>query len=307
MLLVEGLTKNFGGLAAVSDVSMSIQPGELVGLIGPNGAGKTTFFNLVTGTYRSSGGRIVFKGEDITHLATHKIAQRGIARSFQQTYLFAHATVLANVMMGCHIASAAGPVKELLHTKAAREMDAHARRTALEIIDFMGLTDLRDEPAGTLPHGHQRSLGVAIALACAVLGSFQGTRAVLRLRPAEAMRPKPPRKGGAILLERGNDLLERGGAGRLAEELLVDRRILVFPPEKQRAQGHDLFRQSGQALGQLIDQVVAGGPDLTAIDDFETKGASDPVFTALAEIVKANNGLWSAEAERYLLDHAKPI
>jgi len=166
LLEIENLSMNFGKLQALSGLDLTVSEGEILGLIGPNGAGKTTFFNLVTGTYRGSGGRIVFKGEDITHLATHKIAQRGIARSFQQTFLFAHATVLANVMMGCHIASAVGPVKELLHTKAAREMDTRARKTALEIIDFMGLTDLKDEPAGTLPHGHQRSLGVAIALAC---------------------------------------------------------------------------------------------------------------------------------------------
>lgn len=166
MLTVEDLSMNFGKLQALSGLNLTVSEGEILSLIGPNGAGKTTFFNLVTGTYRRTSGRILFKGEDITHLTTHQIAQRGIARSFQQTYLFAHSTVLANVMMGCHLISASGPLKELLHTKAAREKDARARDTALEIIDFMGLSELKDEPAGSLPHGHQRSLGVAIALAC---------------------------------------------------------------------------------------------------------------------------------------------
>lgn len=166
MLAIEDLSMSFGKLQALSGLDLTVSEGEILGLIGPNGAGKTTFFNLVTGTCRGTGGRIFFKGEDITYLATHQIAQRGIARSFQQTYLFAHSTVFANVMMGCHMASAVGPIKELLHTRAAREMDNRAHETALEIIDFMGLNDLKDEPAGALPHGHQRSLGVAIALAC---------------------------------------------------------------------------------------------------------------------------------------------
>lgn len=166
MLTIEQLSMSFGKLHALSEFDLTVSEGEILSLIGPNGAGKTTFFNLVTGTYRGVGGRILFRGEDITHLATHKIAQRGIARSFQQTFLFAQAKVLANVMMGCHMASAAGPIKELLRTRKAREMDSRAHETALEILDFMGLTDLKDEPAGALPHGHQRSLGVAIALAC---------------------------------------------------------------------------------------------------------------------------------------------
>lgn len=156
---------NFGKLQACTDLDMTVNQGEILSLIGPNGAGKTTIFNVITGTYRASGGNVIFKGEDITKMPPHKIAQRGITRSFQQTFLFQWSTVLDNVLMGFHMKSSAGAFREFLHMPLARQKDKEAREQALEIIDFMGLSAQKNDLAGSLPHGHQRCLGVSIALA----------------------------------------------------------------------------------------------------------------------------------------------
>ncbi len=166
LLELKNLCMNFGKLQACSDLNMEVKEGEIHSLIGPNGAGKTTVFNVITGTYRATGGNVVFKDKDITKMPPHKIAQLGITRSFQQTVLFQFSTVLDNVLMGFHMNSRAGAFREFLHTPLARQKDKAARQEALEIIDFMGLSAQKYELAGSLPHGHQRCLGVSIALAC---------------------------------------------------------------------------------------------------------------------------------------------
>lgn len=166
ILELQSLSKYFGNLQAVSDLDLSVAKGEIHGLIGPNGAGKSTVFNLVTGFFPSTRGRIILDGEDVTKLAAHQIAQRGIARSFQQTFLFMQSTVLENVMVGFHMSSRTGALREFLQTPSARRKDRECKEQALEILEFMGLGALKDELAGNLPHGHQRALGVSIALAC---------------------------------------------------------------------------------------------------------------------------------------------
>jgi len=165
LLELKDLCMNFGKLQVCSDLNMVVNKGEIHSLIGPNGAGKTTVFNVITGNYRATGGKVIFKGKDITRLPPHKIAQLGIVRSFQHTYLFQSSSVLDNVLMGCHMSSRAGAWREFLHTPLARQKDREARAEALEIINFMGLNAQKDNLAGSLPHGHQRALGVSIALA----------------------------------------------------------------------------------------------------------------------------------------------
>jgi branched-chain amino acid transport system ATP-binding protein len=160
------LSKSFGKLQAVSGLDLSVTKGDIHGLIGPNGAGKSTVFNLITGFFPSTTGSITFNGEDVTRLAAHQIAQKGIARSFQQTFLFMHSSVLENVMVGFHMSSRAGALKEFLHASSARRKDRECRSRAHEILELMGLSAQIDEVAGNLPHGHQRALGVCIALAC---------------------------------------------------------------------------------------------------------------------------------------------
>ena len=166
LLELKSISKNFGKLQAVSNLDLSVNKGEIHSLIGPNGAGKTTVFNVITGIYPATNGKVTFNGEDITKLEPHQIAQRGIARSFQQAFLFMWSTVLDNILIGFHMNCRAGALKEFLHTPSANKTDREAREQALEIIEFMGLGGLKYELAGNLPHGHQRALGVSIALAC---------------------------------------------------------------------------------------------------------------------------------------------
>lgn len=166
ILEVRNLSKYFGGLAAISDLDFVVSESEIHGLIGPNGAGKTTLFNVITGFYPPTKGSVIFRGEDITELKPHQIAQRGIVRTFQQTALFMGSTVLANVLVGFHMSCRAGVLREFLHTHAATEVDQRMTQEALEIIELMGLDPLRYELAANLPHGNQRTLGVCMALAC---------------------------------------------------------------------------------------------------------------------------------------------
>ena len=168
MILLEtrGLGKLYGKLQAVKDLDIAVEEGELRGLIGPNGAGKTTVFNLLTGFDTPSAGQIFFRGEDITGLPAHKIAQKGMARAFQQSYLFMDQTVLQNVLVGCHMSCRAGALREFLHAPSAQRYERAAAEKAAEILDFMGMTNLTNEFAGNLSHGQQRALGVGMALAC---------------------------------------------------------------------------------------------------------------------------------------------
>jgi branched-chain amino acid transport system ATP-binding protein len=166
MLRVEALTKNFGGLAAVNAVDLSIDQGELVGLIGPNGAGKTTFFNLLTGYIRPTLGKVIFEGKDLTGKKPHTVASRGIIRSFQQDNVFADFTVLENVQLATHLNSGVNFWQTVLKTPGARRCEDAISQDAKGILELVGIPHLAGVTAGSLPHGHKRMLGIAIALAC---------------------------------------------------------------------------------------------------------------------------------------------
>ena len=165
MPLLEALmvSKSFGGLQALVDVDLTLERGELVGLIGPNGAGKSTFINLLSGYYAPSSGRIVFDGEEITGKKIYEVAKRGLVRSFQQSVVFREFTVLQNGIIGHHIFERPGLFEGLFSTRSYRQKESDYRRKAEEAIEFAGLHDYRDEPAGALPYGSQRLLGIAIA------------------------------------------------------------------------------------------------------------------------------------------------
>ena len=165
LLEVNHLSKYFGGLAAVNDLSMEVKEGEILGFIGPNGAGKTTFFNLLSGVFSPTKGKIVFQGADITGLKPHSIAAKGLVRTFQATILFKDSTALENVVIGHHLHSKAGFWGSLFGTGWARRDKDKIEKSSLELLQLMGLADLKDELAKNLPHGHQRALGVAMALA----------------------------------------------------------------------------------------------------------------------------------------------
>ena len=165
ILEVRDLSKSFGGLMALQNLDFDIPEGGMFGLIGPNGAGKTTLFNVLTGFYQPTSGRVIYRGEDISGLEPNEIAQRGIIRTFQGTILSMDSTVFENVLMGCHINFRTGIIRQFLHTRAASREEEEMRQQAHEILAFMDLAPLQGELAGNLPHGQQRAVAVAMALA----------------------------------------------------------------------------------------------------------------------------------------------
>jgi branched-chain amino acid transport system ATP-binding protein len=166
LLEIRDISKSFGGVAAVDGVSIDVNAGEILGLVGPNGAGKTTLFNLVTGFARPTRGKVTFKGEDVTGLKPNKIAGKGIVRTFQASgTLFQSKPVLENVLIASHLRLRDGPVRVMLNTRSARAEEEHVRQRALDLLDSVGLSSARDQLAMNLPHGHQRLLGVCMALA----------------------------------------------------------------------------------------------------------------------------------------------
>jgi len=165
VLELKGLTKHFGGLAAVNEFDFSVNDGEIVGLIGPNGAGKTTVFNLINGVFHPTRGRIYFRGEDITGLRPDQVAKKGLARTFQASTLFGLYPTLMNVIIGTHLHAGMNFFGALFNTRRTRQKDKEVMAKAMGIINLLELGDVAMTPAQDLPHGHQRALGIAVALA----------------------------------------------------------------------------------------------------------------------------------------------
>lgn len=165
LLQVKDLTKFFGGLGAVQEVNFSVQSGEIVSLIGPNGAGKTTLFNLVTGYLKPTAGRVLYEDREVTGLQPHRIAERGIVRTFQKTHVFPAVTVLDGVMMGCHLKAGCGFFPVLFNTLTKKNEEKILRERSMEILDFTGLSKKSAELSRNLPYGELRLVEIAIALA----------------------------------------------------------------------------------------------------------------------------------------------
>ena len=165
LLSVSGLSINFGGLAALSGLDLEVGEGAIVALIGPNGAGKTTVFNVLTGLYRPSHGRVTFRGDDLLALAPHAIARRGIARTFQNTEVFRRLSALDNVLIGRHAHLEGGVLGGALALPRVRSEETRARRDARALLDLVGLRDAAGVDAASLPLGHQKRLEMARALA----------------------------------------------------------------------------------------------------------------------------------------------
>jgi len=182
LLEARGVTHSFGGLRAVSDFSLSVSPGELVGLIGPNGAGKTTVFNLVTGVYRPERGSILFDGTEIAGMAPNRIVSRGIARTFQNIRLFGELSVLDNVRVAFYAQARYNPLEALFHAGRYGGEEERIVRRALSLLDAFGLAETASEPAKSLPYGLQRRLEIARAMAT-------GPRLLLLDEPAAGMNP----------------------------------------------------------------------------------------------------------------------
>jgi branched-chain amino acid transport system ATP-binding protein len=165
MLKIESLTKQFGGLAAVRDVSVSFEKGKINAIIGPNGAGKTTFFNLVSGVFKPTSGRIIFNGQDVTRLRADQMAALGVSRTFQTTSLFDRATVLDNLIVGHRLRTKSGLFDVLLGTPRLKEEERICREKAREALDFVGLSHVANRLAGDISQEERKRVAFALALA----------------------------------------------------------------------------------------------------------------------------------------------
>ncbi len=165
ILEMRNVEKHFGGVRAIDDFSLRLEPGVIYGLIGPNGAGKTTIFNTITGIYQADAGEILFQGKNITKVQPHKAAELGIARTFQNIRLFGNLTVKTNVVIACNMHSRYGLGDALFRTSRYRTVTKETEERAMEFLEIVGLADKAGELASSLPYGHQRKLEIARAMA----------------------------------------------------------------------------------------------------------------------------------------------
>jgi branched-chain amino acid transport system ATP-binding protein len=200
LLAVHDLSIRFGGLTALSGVSLGVEEGEIFALIGPNGAGKTTVFNIVSGLYRPTAGRVTFRGEDLLRLPPHAICRRGIARTFQNTEVFRRLSAIDNVLIGRHAHLRSGVLRGALGLPSVRREEAAARRHAEALLAAVGLAEAARVEAASLPLGLQKRLELARALA-------SEPRLVLLDEPAGGLNPTETR-GLMDLIQRLRD--ERG-------------------------------------------------------------------------------------------------
>jgi branched-chain amino acid transport system ATP-binding protein len=204
MLETKKMTKNFRGLCAVNNLNLNVDAREIVGVIGPNGAGKTTVFNLLTGFLKPTSGQVMFGGKDISGKSPHIIAGYGIVRTFQLDRIFHEFTVTQNVITASHLYAGIGFWEAAFHTLGYRKKDRQAKDHARSIINFVGLVGKQNEIARNLSHGHQKLLGIAVALAAnpkvmlldEPLGGMNPSEVDTTLKIIEAIR----QQGTAILL-----------------------------------------------------------------------------------------------------------
>jgi branched-chain amino acid transport system ATP-binding protein len=165
ILEVEGITKRFGGLTAVNNVSFSVEKGNILSVIGPNGAGKSTLFKLISSFVTSTSGRVNFEGQTITGLPPHEVARRGVVRTFQETTIFKEMTALQNVIVAHQLRCRASSLGIYFSSATARADEERFHDSATEILDYLGLGAVKRMLARNLPHGHLRALGIALAMA----------------------------------------------------------------------------------------------------------------------------------------------
>jgi len=165
LLKVEKLTKRFGGLVAVNEVDLTVEQGKITAIIGPNGAGKSTFFNLISGVFKPTSGRILFQGQDITRMRPDQVARLGIARTFQTTHLFEHATVLDNIIVGYRLRTRSGLWDAIFRTPRLRREERESREKAYEALEFVGLADMAHRLVADISQEAKKRVAFALALA----------------------------------------------------------------------------------------------------------------------------------------------
>ncbi|UFJ43017.1 ABC transporter ATP-binding protein [Brevibacillus humidisoli] len=164
MLKAEQVTKRFGGNTAVYAVDFHMNQGEITAIIGPNGAGKTTFFNVISGLYQPTSGRLLLEGEDVTKKPSHQMAKLGVARTFQTTKLFTEATVIDNLMIGHRLRTKSGLWDAVIRTKRYRREEEACREKAWEVLQFVGAADLANRPVASISQEAQKRVAIALAL-----------------------------------------------------------------------------------------------------------------------------------------------
>jgi branched-chain amino acid transport system ATP-binding protein len=182
LLRIDGISVNFGGLVAISNMTFDVHEGEILSLIGPNGAGKTTAFNAITGYLNPASGKSLYRGRTLNGLKPNQIAELGVVRTFQKTSVFAGNTVFENILIGLHRRGTQSLFSVLLRLPGMKAEERHLRTTAAELLAFIGLDQRQDELASALPYGEQRLLEVAIALAAQ-------PKLLLLDEPASGMNP----------------------------------------------------------------------------------------------------------------------
>ena len=242
LLAISGLTKRFGGLIAVNDVSFDVQEREILSVIGPNGAGKSTLFKLICSFLRPSGGEITFKGERITGLAPHLVARKGVVRTFQETTIFKNMSVRDNVIIAHHLRSRSNLLGFYLGSAQAKRDETEFAHSADEILGFLGLAAIKGEIASNLPHGHLRALGIAIGLATnpAVLlldEPFAGMNHDETMRAVEIVRGVRERGVTVLLVEHDMQAVMR-----------ISDRIVVLNFGQKIAEGTPLEIQRNQRV-----------------------------------------------------------
>ncbi|OUM84633.1 MAG: high-affinity branched-chain amino acid ABC transporter ATP-binding protein LivG [Bacillus thermozeamaize] len=165
LLQVEKLTKRFGGLVAVNEVDLTVEKGKITAIIGPNGAGKSTFFNLISGFFPPTSGRIRFQDQDITRMRPDQVARLGIARTFQTTHLFEQATVLDNIIVGYRLRTRSGLWDAIFRTPRLKKEERESREKAYEALEFVGLTGMADRLVADIPQEAKKRVAIALAMA----------------------------------------------------------------------------------------------------------------------------------------------
>jgi branched-chain amino acid transport system ATP-binding protein len=244
LLAVEGLHKTFGNVAAIADLSFTISPGTVHGIIGPNGAGKTTLFNLVTGLYRPTRGRIVFANRDVTDLPPFQRACEGLARTFQNLQIFFNMSALENVMVGLHLACDGRFLPSLLRWPSVSRRDRAGREEAVHLMERVGLRDYVGAEASALPYGALKRLEIARALA-------SRPKLLLLDEPAAGLNPKETADLDALI----QHIAEDGVTIALVEH---DMRLVWAVSD------HILVLDHGAKLAEGTGREIRANPDVVA-------------------------------------------